>query len=106
MNIPNGYKLVPVELLENLLHCGDTASTVTPFVTARLREIISSEVRTFVDRDERSLFVKWLRSRPHVLNVGFNKETGKYVLREDEDSWQGWIACAQSRAKSVEVGDE
>jgi hypothetical protein len=44
--------------------------------------------------DERALFENWLRSRPHVLNVGFNKESARYVLQEDEDCWQAWQARA------------
>ena len=30
------------ELLQNLLHCGDTASTITPYVTARIRELLDA----------------------------------------------------------------
>lgn len=86
------------ELLENLLYCGDTASTITPFVTDRLREILAAGARSAIDQGERALFDKWLRSRPHVLNVGFNRATGKYILQEDEDSWQVW----QARARHAE----
>jgi hypothetical protein len=44
--------------------------------------------------DERAEFEKWLRNQPHVVNLGFNRSTGKYVLQEDEDSWQAWQARA------------
>lgn len=47
-----------------------------------------------VQLDERTEFEKWLRNQPHVVNLGFNKATGKYVLQEDEDSWQAWKARA------------
>lgn len=43
-------------------------------------------------------FVAWLKTQPHVLNVGFNKSTGKFVLAEDETAWQAWQA---SRAAVV-----
>ena len=47
----------------------------------------------------REEFDSWLRSQPHVLNVGFDKVTGKYLLEEDETAWQAWQA---SRA-AIEV---
>lgn len=98
---------VPRELLENLLHCGDTASTITPFVTARLREILAAEAQPDISQGEHALFDKWLRSRPHVLNVGFDTKTGKYLLQEDEDCWQAWqaraIISAQLQGEPVAV---
>lgn len=33
---------VPRELLENLLHCGDTNTSITPYVTARIRELLAA----------------------------------------------------------------
>lgn len=84
------YVEAPRSLLENLVHCGDTNTSITPFVTARLRELLSHQK----DIDERAEFEKWLRDRPHVVNLGFNKSTGRYVLQEDEDSWQAWQARA------------
>lgn len=40
----------------------------------------------------RKEFEDWLRSQPHVLNVGFSQVTGKYLLAEDETAWQAWQA--------------
>ena len=46
----------------------------------------------------REEFEKWRRSLPYVLNLGFNKDTGEYVMREDRDAWAAWKA---SRAAVV-----
>lgn len=46
----------------------------------------------------REEFVAWLKKQHHVLNVGFNRDTGKFVLDEDETAWQAWQA---SRAAFV-----
>jgi len=46
---------------------------------------------------ERIRFTRWLKSQPHVLNVGYNKLTEEYVLQEDQDQWIGWLACATLR---------
>lgn len=44
----------------------------------------------------REEFEAWLRTRPEVLNIGFNKGTGRYVLREDEERWEAWQASRES----------
>lgn len=43
----------------------------------------------------REEFEVWLRTRPEVLNIGFNKESGRYVLREDQERWEAWIASRE-----------
>ncbi|MDI3149357.1 hypothetical protein [Serratia nevei] len=43
----------------------------------------------------REEFEQWLRSQPHVLNVGVS-ESGKYVLREDQIAWSAWQASRAS----------
>jgi len=88
------------ELAENLLHCGVTSSFITPSITTQLRAVIAKPV---VELDERAEFEKWLRDQPHVVNLGFNKQTGKYTLQEDEDSWQAWQARATIAAPIVEA---
>lgn len=66
------------ELAENLLHCGDTASTITPFVTAQLRALIAG---TAIDRKqdqdpERLLMVS-------VLSAEDCEPIAKHVSRHD-----------------------
>lgn len=44
----------------------------------------------------RAEFIGWLKTQPHVLNVGFNEVTGKFVLAEDETAWQAWQASREA----------
>jgi hypothetical protein len=48
-------------------------------------------------------FDKWLRSQPHVLNIGFNKATGRYLLAEDETAWQAWQAAVAANREDKEI---
>ncbi|MBH2514861.1 hypothetical protein [Serratia ureilytica] len=43
----------------------------------------------------REEFEQWLRSQPHVLNVGVRK-SGDYVLKEDQIAWSAWQASRAS----------
>jgi len=45
------------ELLQNLLHCGDTATTITPFVTARLREILDRQPVTLARQRKMRIYI-------------------------------------------------
>lgn len=49
---------------------------------------------------ERQKFEQWLRTQPHVLNVGFNRGTQEYILGEDQDQWIGWQARAELSLKA------
>lgn len=40
-------------------------------------------------------FVQWLRTRPEVLNVGFDPVSGRFVLREDQERWEAWQASRE-----------
>lgn len=51
----------------------------------------------------RQEFEKWLRTQPHVLNVGVS-ESGSYVLREDRIAWSAWKASRESLV--AELPDE
>lgn len=60
---------------------------------------------------ERELLEAWAYSVCHVPYGWLGREYFKRMGDHYEDDyahglWQGWLACAQSRAKSVEVGDE
>lgn len=53
-----------------------------------------------IEDQERNSFEKWLKSQPHVLNVGFNKSTQQYLLNEDQDMWVAWQARAELSLKA------
>lgn len=53
-----------------------------------------------IEDQERNKFEKWLKSQPHVLNVGFNKSTQQYLLDEDQDMWVAWQARAELSLKA------
>lgn len=40
--------------------------------------------------NERLMFVEYLQMQPHVLNVGYNKESKRFLLEEDQASWEAW----------------
>ncbi|HFV9295577.1 TPA: DUF551 domain-containing protein [Serratia fonticola] len=44
--------------------------------------------------ESREQFEAWLRSQPHVLNVGVNDD-GSYFLREDQAAWLAWQASRE-----------
>lgn len=44
----------------------------------------------------REQFEAWLRTRPEVLNIGFVQETGRYLLREDQERWEAWQASREA----------
>lgn len=43
----------------------------------------------------REEFMNWLRTRPEVLNIGYDPKSGKFVLREDQERWEAWQASRQ-----------
>ena len=51
------------EMAENLLHCGDTASTITPFITAELRALLAAPVveRQLVEEGLLNAFSEYAR---------------------------------------------
>jgi hypothetical protein len=54
-----------------------------------------------IEDQERNKFENWLKSQPHVLNVGFNKSTKQYLLDEDQDMWVAWQARAELSLKAA-----
>jgi hypothetical protein len=43
--------------------------------------------------NSREQFMEWLRTRPEVLNIGFDPVTERFVLREDQERWEAWQAA-------------
>ena len=48
-------------------------------------------------------FMEWLRTRPEVLNIGYDPESGKFVLREDQERWEAWQASRRSLKLNIPV---
>lgn len=44
----------------------------------------------------REQFEAWMKSLPYVLNLGFDKSTGQYILQEDRDRWEAWEASRKA----------
>lgn len=123
MNIPNGFKLVPVEPTNEMVAAIQDRITVTSRggkigCKAALREAI--EVSTappqpiYDEEKERELFEACYRKE-------FEENSGNELSDADIQSmrdgpwygesrhylngqWAGWKACAKSRDKSMEVG--
>lgn len=102
-NIPKGYKLVPVELLERSVQAIVNTSQMHPTL-GDLREFIANAPAysqpIYDEAKERELFEASATSA-----LGRDSD-GYYIATDTYLRWQGWKSCAQSRAKSVEVGDE
>ncbi|MGH8388182.1 MAG: hypothetical protein ACRESJ_22300 [Pseudomonas sp.] len=50
----------------------------------------------------RDQFVEWLKTQSHVLNVGFNKSSGRFILPEDETAWQAWLASTAATEAEID----
>lgn len=83
-------------------------------VTAHETRCVQCSVKPqpiYDEAKERELFEAWAYSVCHVPYGWLGREYFKRMGDHYEDDyahglWQGWKANAQSRAKSVEVGDE
>lgn len=118
MNIPKGYKLVPVELLERIAayapegFCAPTALQGFAIEAGWILAAAPTPPQPIYDEaKERELFEAWAYSVCHVPYGWLGREYFKRMGDHYEDDyahglWQGWKAHAQSGAKSVEVGHE
>lgn len=107
-NIPKGYKLVPVKPTKKMLEVGHEAYRNSSFDEAlviyctMIDSAPTPPQPIYDEAKERELFVAWANEA--------------YGVAEDEElnmknpaikeNLNGWLACAQSRAKAVEVGHE
>ena len=108
MNIPEGYKLVPVEPTEEMLEVLHGSVKIQVDIWERTADIINDKEwwaavvesaptppqPIYDEAKALSDFAEWWRSKP--------------VLKENiyTISRAAWLACAQSLAKAVEVGHE
>lgn len=54
----------------------------------------------------REEFTDWLRTRPEVLNIGYDPICGKFVLREDQERWEAWQASRIPKVYREEDSEE
>lgn len=105
MSIPKGFKLVPVEPTSEMLIAGAHASGCL-FVYAAMLAAATPPQPIYDEVKERELFCAFcvtvnISSEPMHVDLPF-----VFMDPITDYLWAGWKACAQSRAKSVEVGDE
>lgn len=116
MNIPDGFKLVPVELLERCVQAIVNTSQMHPTL-GDLREFIAAPTPPQPIYDEANELEKFYAHWKLEGRIYRDKNTKQWLPTRDSIEgfqmaervhalWLGWEACAQSRAKSVEVGDE
>lgn len=114
MNIPKGYKLVPVEPTDHQMK-------IARSMTLQQEQTVGAEYRAMVkgaptppqpiydEAAERELFEAFYSERAKTLPLPLGNPIryggGQYVNDFALFGWMVWLACAQSRAKSVEVGD-
>ena len=101
MNIPNGFKLVPVEPTEEMLDVIRAGGYSWHLYSNLLAAAPTPTQPIYDEAKERELFEATLgKLMLDRLNGG------EYKNIFIEAQWLGWLACAQSRAKAVEAGDE
>ena len=107
MNIPKGYKLVPVEPTEEmrkaiygLLSAYDDGSDITPafFMKMLINAAPDPPQPIYDEAKERELFEAFQADEGGNIDC----EDGYYDNVFVQSAWDGWKACAKSRAKAGE----
>ena len=121
MNIPEGYKLVPVEPTDEMLEVLHSNVKIQVDTLERTASIINDkewwasvvEVATaspqpiYDEAKERELFAEFSKRIILYDSENFPIRWCDCVPDDEiEDHLNTWLACAQSRAKAGEVGDE
>ena len=121
MSIPKGYKLVPVEPTDDMVIAfaetwySKRQAYDDPDMLDAYRDMLATAPTPpqpiYDEAKERELFESFSVNRRGGYGdlpffVFARKDNGQYNDGTAELAWEGWKACAQSRAKSVEVGDE
>ena len=101
MNIPNGFKLVPVEPTEEMLDVIRAGGYSWHLYSNLLAAAPTPPQPIYAEEKERELFEASRNS--HTVR---RNEHGDYVLPSAQDAWSGWSQCAKSLAKAGEVGHE
>lgn len=110
MNIPKGYKLVPVEPTEEMLDAAYNAPLPMVWLDsmraqydlktkAGYKEMLAAAPTPpkpiYDEAKERELFEAQFLLTPKRWASGYEDRDTNY-------RWKGWLACAQSRAKAGE----
>ena len=116
MNIPKGYKLVPVEPTEEmrkaiygLLSAYDDGSDITPafFMKMLINAAPAPPQHIYDEAKERELFEEKFPVMPGILWDEDRKQYyGHSLYWLQQAQLDVWLACAKSRAKAGEVGHE
>ena len=105
MNIPEGYKLVPVFPTDDMRDAGNVFVLSRAILFESYRAMLAAAPAPpqpiYDEAKERELFESQLG---HLMRS--RDGDGSYSYDAIQDQWYGWSACAQSRAKAGEVGDE
>ena len=107
MNIPEGYKLVPVNPTEIMQDFGCSNMPVdwaSPFEAAKVYSAMvgaapNAEIPAYDEAKERELFTAFAMESFLSVHRGEGRD---YFYAETEAAWLGWKACAKSRARSAE----
>lgn len=121
MNIPKGFKIVPVEPTDEMQMAGgqgqDFCSTCgydngggdpANTYTAMLAAAPTPPQPIYDEAKELDLFIEFASDKSW-FNPGFkDRDDTKMQFQEEftDAIWIGWLACAQSRAKAGEVGHD
>lgn len=123
MNIPKGYKLVPVETTEEMNESGCQGymaadgsawvmhkSSMEAAYKAMLAAAPAPPQPIYDEAKERELFEAFYSERAKTLPLPLGSPIryggGQYVNDFALFGWLVWLKCAQSRAKSGEVDHE
>lgn len=99
MNIPEGYKLVPVKANCDQLHAGASKSGVLVIYEAMVEAAPAVEFNAYDEAKERELFEAFAMEHFLPITHGHSRD---YLYHDTESAWSSWKACAKSRARSAE----
>ena len=75
-----------------------------PILPIKLGELTAEQ-----KENERQMFIRFLKLQPNVLNIGYNKATEQFLLKEDQAAWDAWLyrtMIARNLLKPSEVQKE
>lgn len=107
MNIPEGYKLVPIyptdEMASAVIDLGridpDDVDNIWSGMIENSPFVCESNSPAYDEAKERELFTAFAMESFLSVHRG---ESRDYFYAETEAAWLGWKACAKSRARSAE----
>lgn len=108
-NIPKGCKLVPFEPTEEMINAGQDQEFTADVYTAMLAAAPTPPQPIYDEQAEQDAFEAINPMPDQVIKFKGGYAPTGYSAWDAKDfckKWDGWKQCAQSRAKSVEVGHE